>query len=180
MRRELEGGYDLDDDAGRIDLDVAHAFLTDSYWATGRSRETVERLVDGASRVIGLYRDGDMVGFCRVESDEVTYAILLDVFVLDMRTYRNANSPDDQTVDPQGILGREQLEWLKRELSRSRAVWKVIASDMPLGLVVPDTTEGKANIEAVAQGDPGAPLGRELQIAELLHARGLVGAARVA
>ncbi|MFG2026862.1 alkaline phosphatase D family protein [Streptomyces sp. NPDC048825] len=94
---------------------------------------------------------------------------LLDVFVLDMRTYRNANSPDTQTTDPQGILGAEQLEWLKRELSRSRAVWKVIASDMPLGLVVPDTGDGKPNIEAVAQGDPGAPLGRELQIAELLR-----------
>ncbi|MBT2409740.1 alkaline phosphatase D family protein [Streptomyces sp. ISL-12] len=94
---------------------------------------------------------------------------LLDVFVLDMRTYRNANSPDDQTTDPQGILGREQLEWLKRELSRSRAVWKVIAADMPIGLVVPDGTEGKANFEAIAQGDPGAPLGRELQIAELLR-----------
>ncbi|MER5859385.1 alkaline phosphatase D family protein [Streptomyces sp900105245] len=94
---------------------------------------------------------------------------LLDVFVLDMRTYRNANSPDGQTVDPQGILGREQLQWLKRELSRSRAVWKVIAADMPIGLVVPDTTEGRPNFEAVAQGDPGAPLGRELQIAELLR-----------
>ncbi|CAL9635757.1 hypothetical protein SUDANB145_06198 [Streptomyces sp. enrichment culture] len=94
---------------------------------------------------------------------------LLDVFVLDMRTYRNANSPDDQTTDPQGILGREQLEWLKRELSRSRAVWKVIAADMPIGLVVPDATEGEANFEAIAQGDPGAPLGRELQIAELLR-----------
>ncbi|MFF8731460.1 alkaline phosphatase D family protein [Streptomyces sp. NPDC015171] len=94
---------------------------------------------------------------------------LLDVFVLDMRTYRNANSADDQTVDPQGILGREQLEWLKRELSRSRAVWKVIAADMPLGLVVPDPMEEKPNFEAVAQGDPGAPLGRELQIAELLR-----------
>ncbi|WP_232249495.1 alkaline phosphatase, partial [Streptomyces sp. HB-N217] len=94
---------------------------------------------------------------------------LLDVFVLDMRTYRNANSPGGQTVDPQGILGREQLEWLKRELARSRAVWKVIAADMPIGLVVPDATEGAPNIEAVAQGDPGAPLGRELQIAELLR-----------
>ncbi|UJB45429.1 alkaline phosphatase D family protein [Streptomyces sp. A1-5] len=91
---------------------------------------------------------------------------LLDVFVLDMRRYRNANSPDRQTDDPQGILGAEQLRWLKRELSRSRAVWKVIASDMPLGLVV---TDGPANFEAVAQGDPGAPLGRELQIAELLR-----------
>ncbi|MFE1325316.1 alkaline phosphatase D family protein [Streptomyces sp. NPDC058741] len=90
---------------------------------------------------------------------------LLDVFVLDMRTYRNANSPGDQPADAQGILGREQLDWLKRELSRSRAVWKVIASDMPIGLVVPD---GR-NVEAVAQGDPGEPLGRELQIAELLR-----------
>ncbi|MGV4927409.1 alkaline phosphatase D family protein (plasmid) [Streptomyces sp. BHT-5-2] len=91
---------------------------------------------------------------------------LLDVFVLDMRRYRNANSPDRQTADPQGILGAEQLRWLKRELSRSRAVWKVIAADMPLGLVV---TDGPADFEAVAQGDPGAPLGRELQIAELLR-----------
>ncbi|MGW1892627.1 alkaline phosphatase D family protein [Streptomyces sp. NPDC002004] len=91
---------------------------------------------------------------------------LLDVFVLDMRSYRNANSPDRQPDDTTGILGAEQLAWLKRELSRSRAVWKVIASDMPLGLVVAD---GPANFEAVAQGDPGAPLGRELQIAELLR-----------
>ncbi|WJY42272.1 alkaline phosphatase D family protein [Streptomyces sp. P9-2B-2] len=96
----------------------------------------------------------------------VSHGPLLDVFVLDMRRYRNANSPGRQTDDPQGILGAEQLRWLKRELSRSRAVWKVIASDMPLGLVVPD---GKTNFEAVAQGDPGAPLGRELQLAELLR-----------
>lgn len=96
----------------------------------------------------------------------VHHGPLLDVFVLDMRRYRNANSTDRQTDDPQGILGAEQLRWLKRELSRSHAVWKVIASDMPLGLVVPD---GKTNFEALAQGDPGAPLGRELQLAELLR-----------
>ncbi|MFE4915239.1 alkaline phosphatase D family protein [Streptomyces sp. NPDC056652] len=96
----------------------------------------------------------------------VNHGPLLDVFVLDMRTYRNANSPGRQTDDTNGILGAEQLAWLKRELSRSRAVWKVIAADMPIGLVVPD---GTANIEAIAQGDPGAPLGRELQIAELLR-----------
>ena len=88
---------------------------------------------------------------------------------------RHAHVPQRQLArrpartDPQGILGAEQLEWLKRELSRSRAVWKVIAADMPLGLVVPDGTEGRPNIEAVAQGDPGAPLGRELEIAELLR-----------
>ncbi len=34
---------------------------------------------------------------------------------------------------------------------------------------MPDGGDGKPHIEAVAQGDPGAPLGRELQIAELLR-----------
>ncbi|MFG2195915.1 alkaline phosphatase D family protein [Streptomyces sp. NPDC048639] len=96
----------------------------------------------------------------------VRHGPLLDVFVLDMRTYRNRNSPNGQPEDDRGILGREQLAWLKRELARSRAVWKVIASDMPLGLVVPD---GATDFEAVANADPGAPLGRELQIAELLR-----------
>ncbi len=96
----------------------------------------------------------------------VRYGPLLDVFVLDMRSYRNANSPGRQADDTTGILGAEQLAWLKRELAASTAVWKVLAADMPLGLVVPD---GSANFEAIAQGDPGAPLGRELQIAELLR-----------
>ncbi len=96
----------------------------------------------------------------------VRHGPLLDVFVLDMRAYRGPNSPGRQDQDPRGILGERQLKWLKRELSRSRAVWKVIASDMPVGLVVPD---GKTDFEGVAQGDPGAPLGRELQLAELLR-----------
>ncbi|MGW1228930.1 alkaline phosphatase D family protein [Streptomyces sp. NPDC002530] len=96
----------------------------------------------------------------------VPHGPLLDLFVLDMRTFRNANSPGRQADDTTGILGAEQLRWLKRALSTSRAVWKVIAADMPLGLVVAD---GATDFEAVAQGDPGAPLGRELQIAELLR-----------
>ena len=34
------------------------------------------------------------------------------------------------------FLGPQQMAWLKRELMASRATWKVIAADMPLGLVV--------------------------------------------
>src|SRR5687767_2813611 len=65
MRRRLDDRYELDDDPARVDVDVTHAFLTESYWAEGRTRETVERLVSHAARVIGIYRDGKMVGFCR-------------------------------------------------------------------------------------------------------------------
>lgn len=93
-----------------------------------------------------------------------SYGPLLDLFVLDMRTYKDPNTGDRETVRDGGILGWRQLAWLKAELARSRATWKVIANDLPLGLVVPDGTL----IEAVAQGDPGAPLGRELELADLL------------
>ncbi|MDO5499132.1 MAG: alkaline phosphatase D family protein [Propionibacteriaceae bacterium] len=89
---------------------------------------------------------------------------MLDVFVLDMRTDRGTNTPGLEPT-PQPILGREQVEWLIRGLARSKATWKVIAADMPIGLIVPD---GPVNIEAVANRDPGLPLGRELEIAYVL------------
>lgn len=89
----------------------------------------------------------------------------LDVFCLDMRTYKGENTPNkEQATTP--ILGREQRDWLIREVSRSRATWKVISADLPIGIVVPDGTgqEGPAN------GDPGLPLGRERELAEVLRA----------
>jgi GNAT superfamily N-acetyltransferase len=83
MRRDLPGGFELDDDPGRIDVDAVHDYLANhSYWARGRPREVQERLVREASRVVGLYRDGEQVGFARVMSDGVVFAYLADVYVL--------------------------------------------------------------------------------------------------
>jgi ribosomal protein S18 acetylase RimI-like enzyme len=82
MRRELGDGYELDDDPDRIDLDAVHTYLTASYWAEGRSRETVERLVRTAQRVVGLYAGAEQVGFCRAVSDDASLAYLADVYVL--------------------------------------------------------------------------------------------------
>ena len=82
MRRELADGYELDDDPDRVDVDAVHAVITTSYWATGRPRDTMERLIGGAARVVGVYQQGRQVGFCRVESDGEKFAFLLDVYVL--------------------------------------------------------------------------------------------------
>jgi GNAT superfamily N-acetyltransferase len=80
---ELPGGYELDDDPGRVDLEVVFRYLSEeSYWAAGRPRETVERLVREAARVVGVYRAGRQVGFARAVSDGVAVAYLADVFVL--------------------------------------------------------------------------------------------------
>ncbi|HRK96749.1 MAG TPA: alkaline phosphatase D family protein, partial [Rhodospirillales bacterium] len=96
----------------------------------------------------------------------IRYGPALDVFILDMRSYRAPNGPNDQAAPgpDTAFLGAEQLDWLKRELQASAATWKVIAADMPIGLVRRD---GPGAFEAIANGS-GPPLGREHEIADLL------------
>jgi alkaline phosphatase D len=94
---------------------------------------------------------------------------LLELFVVDLRSHRGANSPNRQPTrsGATAILGEAQRAWLADALARSRATWKVVASDMPIGLVVPDRArDGRPTYEAVANDEPGPPLGRELEIAE--------------
>jgi alkaline phosphatase D len=97
----------------------------------------------------------------------VRFGPLVEILGFDMRSYRGPNSKNRQTTlsDESAILGSSQVEWLKRRLAGSRATWKIIASDMPLSLTVVDGPL----FEAVANGDHGAPLGRELEIASLLR-----------
>lgn len=90
----------------------------------------------------------------------------LDIFCLDMRTFKSPNT-DGKEPYATSILGQEQVDWLIREVSKSKATWKVIAADLPLGIIVPD---GAVNQESLANRDPGAPLGRELEIAGVLSA----------
>jgi alkaline phosphatase D len=88
----------------------------------------------------------------RVDADEneriyraIPYGPSLELFALDMRSYRGANGPNRQPArgDDSAILGETQLAWLKSRLAASKATWKVIASDMPLGLIVPTGTPDK-------------------------------------
>jgi GNAT superfamily N-acetyltransferase len=83
MIRRLDGGLELDDDKSRIDTAEVHRFLADeSYWAEGRPRETQDRLIREASRVVGLYDGSRQVGFCRAFTDGVAVAYLADVYLL--------------------------------------------------------------------------------------------------
>ena len=84
MKREIGDGFELDDHLARVELDVVCRYLSrESYWARGRGREVVERLIREATRVVGLYKDGRQVGFARTVSDGVTFGYLADVFVLE-------------------------------------------------------------------------------------------------
>jgi alkaline phosphatase D len=97
----------------------------------------------------------------------IHYGPLMDVIVLDQRSFRGPNGPNrqDRPGPDAALLGPGQFARTKRRLKASRAVWKVIASDMPLGIVVGD---GPDRYEAIANGERGGPLGRELEVASLL------------
>jgi GNAT superfamily N-acetyltransferase len=84
VKRDLGDGYELDDDAARIDGEAVHRYLSEeSYWAKGRSREVQDDLIAGAARVVGLYHGPRQVGFSRTLSDGHVQSYLADVYVLE-------------------------------------------------------------------------------------------------
>lgn len=76
------GDLVLTTDAGRMDVDAVHAFLSrESYWAQGIPREVVARSI-AHSLCFGVLDRGRQVAFARVVTDRATYAYLCDVYVL--------------------------------------------------------------------------------------------------
>ncbi len=188
---EFRGRYRynlLDENVRRFNAEVPQIWQWDDHevtnnWSDSKdlsgdarySEKNVPLLIARGTRAFLEY--APMRPFDVRESQRVyrhySYGRLLDLFVIDMRSYRGPNTANLQTApsDATEFLDREQLNWLKAGLRRSRAVWKVIAADMPLGLNVGDgtTPEGQPRWEAIANGEPGAAKGRELEIAELLQ-----------
>lgn len=94
-----------------------------------------------------------------------------ELFFLDGRSYRSPDGPNDE---PEGsaFFGEAQLGWLIDRLTRSRSTWKIVTTDMPIGLVLPhDYGPGGVprTFDGIGQGD-GPPRGREKEIARLLSA----------
>ena len=164
----------LDDNVRRFAAEVPLLVQWDDHevldnWYPGEALDDYRYMVKDvdtlATRARQAFLEYMPIGGRRIDR-ALPYGPLLDVFALDLRTYRGPNSPDLDTSGPETrILGEDQLARLTRQLRGSRALWKVIASDMPLGLVVPDSDVDQ---EAIANRDPGRPLGRELEVARLL------------
>ncbi|WP_108125112.1 GNAT family N-acetyltransferase [Saccharospirillum mangrovi] len=72
---------DISTDKSRLDIDVIHGFLAQSYWSPGITRDKVELAIEH-SLCWGLYCDGQQLGFARVLSDQVHFAYLADVFIV--------------------------------------------------------------------------------------------------
>lgn len=71
----------ISDDKEQLDIPLIHRFLTETYWANGRTEEEVRTTVKH-SLCFGGYLDGQQIAFARVISDQLVFAYLMDVFVL--------------------------------------------------------------------------------------------------
>jgi alkaline phosphatase D len=187
---EFRGRYKynlLDDNLRRFNAEVPQIWQWDDHevaknWSdskdlSGDSRYTVTDVPLLVARATQAFREYAPLRPHDAEESEriyrkISYGSLLDVFVLDMRSYRGPNTANLQPVesDETAFLGEEQVDWLEQELEDSRAVWKVISADMPIGLNISDdyVNDPPRRWEGVANGNDGSPAGRELEIARLL------------
>ena len=67
-------------DKSKLDIPFIQNFLKDVYWAAGRTIEEVQTTID-SSFCFGIYLDEKQIGFCRVITDYVVFAYVMDVFI---------------------------------------------------------------------------------------------------
>lgn len=73
--------FTISTDINRMDVDLIHAFLSQSYWSKGIPRETVESAINH-SLCFGVFEKNAQVGFARVITDYTTFGYIADVFIL--------------------------------------------------------------------------------------------------
>ena len=128
------------------DLDTIHAFLTETYWSPGITREIVQRAC--AHSVCALARDdrSALIGFARVVTDRATFAWLCDVFVLPDRQGKGL-----ARALVRALMAHPELQGLRRWLLATRDAHGVYA---PLGF------QALAAPERWMEISPPAPYGR--------------------
>jgi GNAT superfamily N-acetyltransferase len=67
-------------DKNLLDVKFINDFISNTYWAKGRSLETMQKCIDNSLN-FGLYLDGKQIGYARLVTDYCIFAYLMDVFI---------------------------------------------------------------------------------------------------
>jgi GNAT superfamily N-acetyltransferase len=164
VRRTLAGGFELDDDPARIDVDAVHAFISKrSYWGRGRPRALQERAIRGSARVLGLYVGREQVGFARAVCDGATVGYLADVYVLEQYRGRGLGLELVREMVDGGAGGiSSEVRWLLHTSDAQRLYAKLGFSDGPP--MYPMMERGRrhpAPPAAAPEGGPAPAVGGE-------------------
>ena len=72
---------EISTDKRKLQLEVIHQFLTNSYWAKGRTIDEVRQTIEYCL-CFGVYFEDEQIGFARILSDYTVFAYIMDVFIL--------------------------------------------------------------------------------------------------
>lgn len=72
---------EISTDKNRLQVDVIYQFLTETYWAKGRTLEEVKTSIKNCM-CFGVYNNDKQIGFARIATDYVVFAYVMDVFIL--------------------------------------------------------------------------------------------------
>ena len=73
-------GFLISSQKEQVDIDAVHTMLSRSHWAQGRSREAIEKTIAN-SLCFSLIKAHEQIGFARVLTDGVAYAVILDMII---------------------------------------------------------------------------------------------------
>ncbi|AUP80155.1 GNAT family N-acetyltransferase [Flavivirga eckloniae] len=72
---------EISTDKSKLQIEAIHRFLTETYWAKGRTIQAVKTSIENCL-CFGVYKEAKQIGFARVATDYVVFAYLMDVFIL--------------------------------------------------------------------------------------------------
>ncbi len=102
-------------DKSKLDVPFIQNFLKDVYWAAGRTIEEVQTTID-RSFCFGIYLDDHQIGFCRVITDYVVFAYVMDVFIIEKHRGKGYSS-----ILVNAMMTEPELQQVK--------IWRLATSD---------------------------------------------------
>lgn len=102
-------------DKSKLDVPFIQNFLKDVYWAAGRTLEEVQTTID-SSFCFGIYLNDDQIGFCRVITDYVIFAYVMDVFITE-----NHRGKGYSSILVNAMMTEPKLQQVK--------IWRLATSD---------------------------------------------------
>jgi GNAT superfamily N-acetyltransferase len=100
--------FEISTDRARLQLDVIHAWLRESYWSPRIRRDVLDRAYAN-SVVVGAYRGAHQIGVARAVTDHATFAWIADVYV-----DAGARGHGIATAMMQTLLDHPSLQTLRR------------------------------------------------------------------
>ena len=102
-------------DKNKLNVLFVQNFLKDVYWAAGRTMEEVQITID-RSFCFGIYLDDNQIGFCRVITDYVVFAYVMDVFITEEHRGKGYSS-----ILIENMMNEPELKEVK--------IWRLATSD---------------------------------------------------